>query len=65
MIQASVSSLHFTPVWVEVDSPDIAVLALSDDHIVCDGYQGIHAIWVAGKLVGVQAILVLAEENLF
>ena len=43
--------------WVQVDN---VVLTPSDDH---DHIGVLHAIWVPGELVRVQAILVIAEEE--
>ena len=53
------------PVRIQVDSSDVAVLAASDDHVVCDADHGVDTVRVPGELVTVQTILVFtARENM-
>ena len=49
------------PVWVEVDSPDVAVLTASHHHVVRDGDDAVDPVRMSWELVRVEAVLPLAE----
>ena len=48
-----------------MNSPNISILAPSDDHVVSDGDHGVHTVRMTGKLVRVEPVLVLAEDTSF
>jgi len=51
------------PVWVQMNSSNIAIFTASYHNIVSDRYQGIHTVRMAWELVRVQSILVLARRK--
>ena len=47
----------------KMHSPDIAVLATSDDDIVGDRHQAVHSVRVPRELVTMQAILTPLQQH--
>ena len=45
-----------------MNSLNISILTPSDDHVVSDGDHGVHAVRMPGKLVRVEAVLVLTGK---
>jgi hypothetical protein len=45
-----------------MNSPNTTIFAPSDDHVVSDGDQGVHTVRMPGKLVRVEAVLVLTGK---
>ena len=54
-----------SPVREKVDSPDIAILATSDDDIVCDWHKTVDCVRVPGELVTVQTILAPVQNKAY
>ena len=51
------------PVRIQVDGSNVAVLTAGHDHVVGDGNDAVDSVRVTRELVGVEAVLVLAERE--